>query len=974
VFVTVTVTVNDARNLASAPSSFTLSVVANPTNGAPIIDPFTYPAVAKLDSPWQVQIPARDPDGDPLTYTVQSVTPAPTQLPTITATGLLQWNQPGPAQDCAIVVRVDDGRGGFATAALNVQVQAEPPNNPPQFLTLSLPGPATEGTVYRTTILAADPDGDPISGFTLDADSTAKGMVIANGGVLTWTSAKQHAGDHSLLVTVTDQRGATTTKSFALKAVALPENHPPQILTTGLGRATAGVVYDAVVRAADPDGDPFTVAITAGAPAGLTMDSAGVVTWPSPATAGQSFTITVVATDQRGLASDPVNLTLDVVAPGAVNNGPVIESFSYSPRASVGSAYQVKIPAGDPDGDPIDFSVLVKDALGTPVASSPPSSVITIDDNGLFVWNAPQTAGDFTFNVTVTDSQGASQSTGDLPLQVVAVPQNNPPTITTTDADMYAPGTGPATKDDPYQVQIKASDADGDAVTFSAAITAPDASPVAAADFSIDARTGLLTWNAPHQVGQYSVVATVDDGRSGGRVSKTLHVNVAEQANRAPIITTVQAEITNPAANVAYSEVIQAYDPDNNPIFFSLDAASRAKGLAIDNQGRLTWAPTTADAGTHEVTVTVTDNKATDAETFQLTVGSGTNAAPTITSIAPTKVMAGLTYVYDVNATDADGDPIEYVLDPLATPNGMTINATTGLVQWTPGVAAIGLTHAVRVKAYEKIPDGQGGFNYGQFDVQAFSVQVVSDPSNQAPRITSAPARLTTLDRLYGYNATASDPDGTTTFAWMLAKKPDGMAVDAETGRLRWQPQAYQVGDHEVVLRVSDLRGGSDTQTFTITVRATNQGPAITSDPVVEAVQSALYVYPIRAVDPEGDKVTFVVTATDPQRTKHAVPAFDPNHADVLSIDDQGVIRWKPTAGDLGDWTMDIVARDELGQGTRQVYRLAVVAPQAAADKPPVIVSSPSTVAAVNSVVLAERSAENGVERSGANTSSVLAA
>jgi hypothetical protein len=33
-------------------------------------------------------------------------------------------------------------------------------------------------------------------------------MVITNGGVVTWTSAKQHAGDHYLLVTVTDQRGA----------------------------------------------------------------------------------------------------------------------------------------------------------------------------------------------------------------------------------------------------------------------------------------------------------------------------------------------------------------------------------------------------------------------------------------------------------------------------------------------------------------------------------------------------------------------------------------------------------------------------------------------------------------------------------------------------------------------------------------------------------------------------------------------
>ena len=946
----VTVTVTDQRGLASDPATFTFDVESDPTNNAPIIDSFQHPSAITLNSPFEIQIPAHDPDGDPLLYTVDSVTPTPTQMPTISQTGLFQWNQPGPiASNYAIVVKVDDGRNGFATATMNIAVQAAPANNPPQILTLTLPGPANEGILYSTTILTHDPDGDPIVSYALDAASVSKEMAISSTGVLTWTPEKEDAGDHFITVTITDQRGATANRTFALTARAKPENHAPIIVTSGqLGRATVGTSFSALVDAYDPDGDPFTLAITGFTPSAATQPTinatTGIVSWPTPENAGTTYTLTVVATDERGLASSAVSLTLPVVAAGSTNNAPIIDSFSYSPRASLGSPYQLKIPAHDPDGDTITYTVVVKDSANNTVNSNPPSSIIGINSSsGLFSWNAPQTPGDYTFNVTVTDTQGASTSTGPLALKVVGVPGNNAPVVVTGDEDM----PGPATKDDPYQVQIVATDQDGDAISYSVTITAPDASQVSGEDFSISA-TGLLDWDAPHQVGTYNVVVTVTDARQATS-NKTLHVSVLNQTNHAPVIDTLQADITNPVANIAYQEQIDAHDPDGNPIQYTLDADSRGKGMTIDNKGRLTWAPTTDDAGSHSVEVSVTDNKAATSRTYTLVVGLGTNSPPQITSTAPTKVIAGQTFLYDVNATDADGDPIEYILDPTQKPAGMTINATTGLIEWTPGASAIGNTFAVRVQAFEKLPNGQGGFDYGQFDAQSFNIKVVSDPNNQSPTITSTPPRLTTLDRVYGYDAKATDPDGTT-FAWTLEKAPDGMGVDPETGRVRWQPKEHQIGDHEVILRVSDLRGGSDVQTFTVTVRAVNQGPTITSDPVVEAFVDEKYVYAVKATDPEGDKVIFVVKATDPQRNTFNVPAFDPNNPDQMSVDSQGIIRWKPESGDLGDWTMDVVAKDELGVGTRQIYRLTVSDVPGEQDDPPVVTSTPVRFAAVNSI------------------------
>ena len=65
-----------------------------------------------------------------------------------------------------------------------------------------------------------------------------------------------------------------------------------------------------------------------------------------------------------------------------------------------------------------------------------------------------------------------------------------------------------------------------------------------------------------------------------------------------------------------------------------------------------------------------------------ITVASAANVAPQITSTPVTSATVGVAYSYDVNASDANGDTLSYSLTQ--APAGMTINASTGLIAWTP--------------------------------------------------------------------------------------------------------------------------------------------------------------------------------------------------------------------------------------------------------------------------------------------------
>ena len=61
------------------------------------------------------------------------------------------------------------------------------------------------------------------------------------------------------------------------------------------------------------------------------------------------------------------------------------------------------------------------------------------------------------------------------------------------------------------------------------------------------------------------------------------------------------------------------------------------------------------------------------------------NNSPIIESDPITTAKEGATYTYDVEATDPNGDTLTYSLT--AGPTGMTINSSTGVINWTPDSA-----------------------------------------------------------------------------------------------------------------------------------------------------------------------------------------------------------------------------------------------------------------------------------------------
>ncbi len=131
--------------------------------------------------------------------------------------------------------------------------------------------------------------------------------------------------------------------------------------------------------------------------------------------------------------------------------------------------------------------------------------------------------------------------------------------------------------------------------------------------------------------------------------------------------------------------------------------------------------------------------------------------------------------------------------------------------------------------------------------------------ANYAPVIHSAPVTCATAGVAYTYDVNAEDPfrDRLT---YSLVSPPAGMTIDAETGLITWTPQEY--GDYEIVVRVKDCKGLSDTQTFVVEVvelAAPNTDPHADAGGPYEAAAGAGLVFDgTRSYDPDGDALEFI--------------------------------------------------------------------------------------------------------------------
>ncbi len=697
----------------------------------------------------------------------------------------------------------DDGRQ-YVSVPDPIQCDGQTINKPPVILSAPIEQ-ARVGESYVYDVEANDPENDPIT-YTLAL--FPEGLVIdTDTGLIQWLPSSDQEGLHPLEIVVADDQGNSTIQSFVV-TVLQPVNHAPAIVSTPLAQALSNQLYTYAVVAEDPDGDTLTYSLDV-SPSGMTIDaSSGLISWTPTAVQNGEHSIIVRVEDGAG-GFDTQNFVLTVPLSNA---NPVISSEPI-PQAILNQPYAYPVIATDPDGDALTYSLVQS-----------PAGMLIDAFSGLLTWTAlVGQEGEHSIDILVEDGKGGSAHQT-YTLSVI-VPNSNPVIVSTPQSV--------ATVNEAYIYNVIAEDVDGDTLGYEIT-TAP-------AGMQIDSATGILTWTPDKsQIGSHDVAVVVTDGQGGS----DSQVYIVEVANTAPNI--VSIPVWEARVGDTYQYQIMAQDIENHALTYTLEQGPA--GMAVDgSSGQLDWTPSIDDLGVHLVSLKVSDSFGLlDTQQFNLTVFSQSNRAPQITSAPILSVNEGDSYVYDVQASDPDGDALSYSLEQ--APSGMSISLMSGDIVWQPDAPAQLGGHAVTVRVQDI---------YGAYTSQNYLVNVIGR-ANQPPVIVSTEVTTGEVGELYTYDVNATDGDGDT-LTYNLVVTPDTLVINPQTGLISGIPE--QAGSVSVTVSVTDQRDMA-LQTYTLVIEEfqNNRAPVFTSMPITTVDEETLYAYDANANDLDGDSLAYSAT------------------------------------------------------------------------------------------------------------------
>ncbi len=809
-------------------------------------------------------LPGSDVDGDNLTFALVGAPPAGF---TLNPDGTYQYtpaaNANGPVAYFDYTVTDPSG----VSVQSRVYISLTPVNDAPWFNDKSIT--IAEGSGSAGVLQYGDADGDTVTVAIADGGAPQNGTVVLGAnGTYTYVPNPNFAGNDSFQVAVTDANGATTigTVSFTVTPV---NDAPITTPTTATGQEDNAI--SGQLSATDPDGDAITYYLPFGYDATngqLTFNPDGSFTFVPNADWNGQLDVYYHARDAWGAeTSGSLKIVVD-----PVNDAPI--ALTASASGTEDTTLAGRLTASDVDGDALTFAL----APG----GAPAHGTLTIQPDGSYTYvPAANFNGADSFTYTVSDGNGGS-ATKTVALDVASV--NDTPVTQGQDLS--------GTEDHAIAGQLAATDADGDALSYS--LAANGAPQHGAVTLNLD---GSFTYvPAANYNGTDSFTYQVSDGK-GGFATATVTLNVAG-VNDGPVAGTTALAVNE---DTVLAGRLVATDAEGDTLTFALAPGQGPTHGTLDLQpdGTYLYTPAANYHGADTFTYTVSDgNGGTVTQSVTISVAS-VNDAP----VAQNATVSGTedtSITGQVTATDIEGDNLTFSVPASGRPaHGTVTMAADGSYTYVPHANYTGTDSFTY-----RVSDGNGGITTATVTINLAAV-------NDAPVANTAPI-AGIEDTVVTGRVIATDVDGDALSYTLVSAPTHGALTFASDGSYTYAPSANYNGTDTFVYQVSDGNGGVTNVVQTIQVAAVNDAPTTVGFDAV-SLNSAPVAGTLTAQDVDGDALTFALAANG-----------GPSHGTV-SIAPDGSFVYTPANGYDGADAFTYVVSDGKGGTATATVSLTLV-------------------------------------------------
>ncbi|HLG24327.1 MAG TPA: tandem-95 repeat protein [Candidatus Nanoarchaeia archaeon] len=404
------------------------------------------------------------------------------------------------------------------------------------------------------------------------------------------------------------------------------------------------------------------------------------------------------------------------------------------------------------------------------------------------------------------------------------------------------------------------------------------------------------------QSGFYNITLIVNDTSSENTVlTWNLTVN---NSNRAPtfnstILNVTWSEDTNVLNNFTLSGIVN--DLDNlecsgenfdNITYSSVGNSSITVTINLTSTN-VSFYPRSNFFGTEAVYFTASDSRnSTFSNNITLNV-TNVNDAP-LFNYSNQTVVASVPFVYDINATDPDND-VQAGINIVSYYDNSTvfnINSSNGVINFTANLSIVGY-YAVNISVDD-------GF------VNVSALVFFNITADNAPNMSFIGDQNATEGILFSLNVTALDIDNDSiTFSTNYSALSVSV-INSTTSNLSFTPTNNDVGNHTVLVTVTDIFGATDTETIRLEVFNVNNAPNLTFIQNQTARISKSFQIFVSASDLDNDNLTFFDNST----------FFNISYFNITT----GKINFTPSQAQEGNYSVNISVTDNFYNVTQTVY------------------------------------------------------